>query len=281
MKNTIILLGLFILTNIACDKKTTPPEENNKVIEPIEPEMVLIDKDLTFTYMESIQRLIVDTSFAMILEPYYIGKYEVTNQEFLQFVLDDGYNNSQYWSSDGWDEKDKNEWEMPLYWEEEDVYWKADSISNREDTPVHGISYYEAAAYCNWLSNKTGKNYRIPTSAQWVRAARGPDPGRMYPWGNEWLQGLANYVETEENRVFLPVNSLPGGKSHDGCFNMIGNVEEFTVPILIQKHESNIMYYHGYDSFIYSDYYDYTTYTYGNIKPYAKYSYHGFRIAKD
>ena len=143
MKNTIILLGLFILTNIACDKKTTPPEENNnKVIEPIEPEMVLIDKNLTFTYMESIQRLIVDTSFIYTLEPYCIGKYEVTNQEFLQFILDDGYNNSQYWSSEGWDEKEKNEWEMPVYWGEEKKYWHADSCSNSKDTPVRAISFY-------------------------------------------------------------------------------------------------------------------------------------------
>ena len=84
----VILSLIFLISS--CKKEPSKPDSYE--IKPIEPEMILIDENLTFKYMESVQKPIIDTSFVMTLEPYYIGKYEVMNQEFLQFILDDGYN---------------------------------------------------------------------------------------------------------------------------------------------------------------------------------------------
>ena len=272
----LVFLSVVCIISFSCRNKPTPPEETE--ITPIEPEMILIDEDLTFTYLESRQKY-VDTSFVYSLEPYYIGKYEVMNQEFLQFILDDGYNNPVYWSENGWGKKEENGWTMPLFWGEGIKFWSADSSSNLPDTPVRAISFYEAEAYCKWLSVKTGKNYGMPTSAQWVRAARGPDPGRNYPWGDEWISGFANYFwgYSELNSV----NSRPEGKSYDGCYHMIGNVCEYAIPILRNKHGSYIMLYSGYYYFLFSSVRDFMTYTYDRSLPYKRYEDSGFRICID
>jgi hypothetical protein len=157
------------------------------------------------------------------LKPYEIGKYEVSNMEYLQFVEAGGYNESKYWSIDGWAARIDSNWTEPMYWRNG---YSSDPYSNKGNTPVHGVSYYEAEAYCNWLSAVTGRKYSIPTSAQWERAAKGPDPGTPYPWGMEFVDGRANYFQFG-TKVLQPVNSYPEGKSQAGCFNMIGNVWEF------------------------------------------------------
>ncbi len=53
------------------------------------------------------------------------------------------------------------------------------------DKPVVGVTWYEAAAFCNWLSKRKGCLFRLPTEAEWERAARGGLDGKLYPWGNE------------------------------------------------------------------------------------------------
>src|SRR5690348_4420769 len=50
--------------------------------------------------------------------------------------------------------------------------------------PVVGVSWFDAAAYCEWLSGQTGEPYRLPTEAEWERAARGGLEQRLYPWGD-------------------------------------------------------------------------------------------------
>ena len=60
-----------------------------------------------------------------------------------------------------------------------------------DDYPALGINWDSAVAYCNWLSAKTGKKYRLPTEAEWEKAARGTDQ-RRYPWGNSIDRSKAN-----------------------------------------------------------------------------------------
>jgi formylglycine-generating enzyme required for sulfatase activity len=196
----------------------------------VEPEMISINENLIFTYGPSWDTTFVPPdSLPMLvveLEPYEIGKYEVTNEEYEKFVRDGGYRDSAYWSEDGWNCKINENWSLPVYWSE-DKLWLDDLYSNKKNTPIHGISYYEAEAYCKWLSTKTNANYHIPSSYQWVRAAKGPDTGTKYPWGNNYNRNYANFIFLPTDKVTLvEVYSFEEGKSIEGCYNMIGNVFE-------------------------------------------------------
>ncbi|UCH96353.1 MAG: SUMF1/EgtB/PvdO family nonheme iron enzyme, partial [Candidatus Aminicenantes bacterium] len=99
------------------------------------------------------------------LDEFMIGKYPVTNEEFKAFIEDGGYGKKEFWTDDGWKWKEKEKISVPEFWHE--GKW------NRPNFPVVGVSWYEAAAYANWLSKKTGKHYSMPTEAQWEKAARG------------------------------------------------------------------------------------------------------------
>ena len=120
------------------------------------------------------------------LDAYFIGKYQVTNGEYKRFIDDNGYTSEKYWSAGGFG----NCGDLPLYWDN-DTY-RGGGISGNERFPVIGVSWYEANAYCKWLSSKTGKNYRLPTEAEWEKAARGTDQ-RRYPWVDSLDGSYANY----------------------------------------------------------------------------------------
>jgi formylglycine-generating enzyme required for sulfatase activity len=238
-RTTIYAISLIVLTIcLFCKKNGIEPDNNGtEPVVPIEPEMIFINKDLTFTYLESSFSIHIDTQMVVSLEPYYIGKYELSNIEYFQFVKDSGYTNSKWWSERGWYYKNEENWKMPKYWGYSEPPYTEDVQSNMDDTPVRNISFYEAEAYCNWISEKTGKKYKVPSSAEWVRAAKGPDPGRKYPWGNDWIENRARYIFWDDS-LFVPVNSYPEGISFDGCYNMIGNVFEITVPIFLHYQDT-------------------------------------------
>ena len=91
--------------------------------------------------------------------------------------------------------------------------------------PINSVSWFGAAAFCKW------KNKRLPTEAEWEKAARGTE-GNFFPWGNDPITPQkARYRQdwTEEiaHRVMVPVNSMPEGKSPFGLFHMLGNVKEW------------------------------------------------------
>lgn len=225
-----IFQSIFVLVAIAIVYSSCEKSLTNSTEKIVEPEMVSIDRHLRFTYGPSWDTTFVppDSLPMLVVEltPYEIGKYEVTNEEYKKFVLDGGYKDSTFWSEEGWVCKIRDGWSLPLFWSE-DKLWTDDPYSKKKNTPVHGISYYEAEAYCKWLSHKTNQNYHIPSAYQWVRAAKGPDPGTMYPWGNEYNRNFANYIPHEpDNFLLLEVFKFEAGKSFEGCYNMIGNVFE-------------------------------------------------------
>jgi len=159
------------------------------------------------------------------LSAFEIGKYPVTNAQFKKFVLAGGYGNPQGWSVEGWKSREKEKWERPRLWD--DTRW------NNPLQPVVGVSWYEAEAYCNWLKEETGKDYRLPTEEEWEKAARG-EKGKTYPWGKDFDPRRANTGESGL-RATSPVMMYPDGKSDYGVCDLSGNVWEWTSSLFSQK----------------------------------------------
>ncbi len=91
-----------------------------------------------------------------------------------------------------------------------------------ENHPMNCLGWHHAAAFCRWDNNK-----RLPTEAEWEKAARGTD-GRVYPWGNEWKATMANVDGMADGyRQTATVGSFPVGASPYGTLDMAGNVWEW------------------------------------------------------
>jgi formylglycine-generating enzyme required for sulfatase activity len=130
------------------------------------------------------------------LEGFYIDRFEVTNARYSEFV--DGAGG-----------------EVPEYWKRA----KADGLAKVGKYPVTDITWHGAQAYCRW------RGKRLPTEAEWEKAARGTD-GRRFPWGDEFDQ---NRVSGNTPRSApLPVGSFESGRSPYGVYDMAGNAAEWT-----------------------------------------------------
>ncbi len=107
----------------------------------------------------------------------------------------------------------------PSHWNDPDF--------NHPDQPVVAVNWFEAVKYCDWLSNLTGRRYRLPTEAEWERAARGGREGCLYPWGNEPPQSWPDYVRRWSGEVKGP---LPVGRDAPnpfGLYDVSENVHEW------------------------------------------------------
>ncbi len=109
------------------------------------------------------------------LPEFWISQTQVTFAQFRLFVESDGYTNKSYWTEEGW------KWCRETLAERRDLKHVS---KNAPSTPVRNISWFEAVAYVRWLSARIGVQLRLPTEAEWEKAARGTD-GRRWPWGNE------------------------------------------------------------------------------------------------
>ena len=153
------------------------------------------------------------------VDAFYIAKYETTNGQWRKFRDDPGYDDVKYWPNGKVVPKDQ----VP-YWTQANNH--GGGTPDSDDYPVLGVNWDSATAYCNWVSAKTGRKYRLPTEAEWEKAARGTDQ-RRYPWGNEIARGDANYVGTETFDTGMKVGSFPKGVSPYGAYDMAGNVYEW------------------------------------------------------
>jgi len=155
------------------------------------------------------------------LPAYWIGRYAVTVGQFRGFVEAGGYRQRRYWTEAGWAWREAAARSQPDYWDQ--VTWRGD-----ERLPVVGVSWYESAAYCRWLGVETGRGFRLPSEAEWEKAARGEDR-RIFPWGDRFDAARCNVRATGLERT-VPVGHLsPAGDSPHGCAEMVGNVSEWTL----------------------------------------------------
>ena len=127
----------------------------------------------------------------VVLDAYYIDKFETSNKDYREFMKGTGHT-------------------APAYWD--------DPRLNGPDQPVVGVNWYDANKFCEW------KGKRLPTEAEWERAAKGPG-GSHYPWGHKLSKDKANYGQNIGKT--MPVNSYPQGASDYGVYNMAGNVFEW------------------------------------------------------
>jgi toxoflavin biosynthesis protein ToxD len=141
------------------------------------------------------------------LPEYEIGRFPLTNQEYFQFVWDSGYRAPRGW--------------FGLHFP-----------SGLDAYPVVGVSRKDTLAYIEWLNKKLKTDYRLPTEAEWEKAARGLD-GRIYPWGNEFDPWRCNTAESGKRSTTQVGSYSPGGDSQFGLSDVIGNVWEWTTSYLI------------------------------------------------
>ena len=137
---------------------------------------------------------------SVYLDAFAIDQIEVTNERYMAFVTTTGHRNPPNPYGTG-----------PLL-----------SAKGIEQLPVVQTTWYDAKAYCSWAKK------RLPTEAEWEKAARGTD-GRLFPWGNEPATlKRANFDrEWEDEKTLYPVGSLPDGDSPYGVKDMAGNAREW------------------------------------------------------
>ncbi|MGB0389190.1 MAG: formylglycine-generating enzyme family protein [Ardenticatenaceae bacterium] len=172
---------------------------------------------------------------SIYLDAFWIDQTEVTNEMFSRFVDETGHETHAEkegtgWvydaSPDFWTRTDGANWQHP--------HGPDSNLDGLEKHPVVQISWNDAKAYCQWAGR------RLPTEAEWEKAARGPH-GRTYPWGNEdvadnllnlchkncpWSGRIDSIDDGYE--LTAPVGTYPDGASPYGALDMAGNVWEWT-----------------------------------------------------
>ncbi len=134
------------------------------------------------------------------VDGFYMDKYEVTTARYAQFLI--------------------------AIAREKPVFWGQKSLNEHGNRPVVGVNWHDAKAYCEWAAK------RLPSEAEWEKAARGTD-GHIYPWGNDTpTTNLANYgkswsTDFSSGDPLKPVGSYEAGKSPYGIHDMAGNVWEW------------------------------------------------------
>lgn len=155
------------------------------------------------------------------IDEFEIGKYLINRAWYSEFIDNDGYKEEKYWSTSGlsWRKKD------PVVIEPES--WSKEGL-DCQNFPIVGISFYEAQAFCNWLTQHEQDNYiyRLPKEEEWQAVAAGTE-ARKYPWGKENPEGRANYKSLGIEGVST-VGLFEKGDTIDKITDMAGNVWEWT-----------------------------------------------------
>ena len=177
------------------------------------------------------------------LDTFAIARYPTTNAMFGCFMAASGYADRRWWAEAITDKQwqggkvrglSKEKSSQPDLWD--------DNRFTGPTQPVIGVTWYEAVAYCRWLTEalNDGHVYRLPTEAEWERAARGPAAtvlhsgglcygsmaGGRYPWGDDWAEDHCNSRELNLGRT-TPLGCFPAGASPEGIHDLAGNVWEW------------------------------------------------------
>jgi hypothetical protein len=186
-------------------------------------------------------RLPRDSDYWARMDGFEIGRFPVTVHEYKLFVADGG--------------RQPDDWDAQL---------------GRPNCPVTRVSWHDAKAYCDWAG------VRVPSSAEWERAAQGEE-GREYPWGNEEPDvSRANYNATKLGRV-SPVGLFPRGSTPHGIADMAGNVWEWVADRYSEDSDGRVLRGGSWDvgpQYLRSSFRDWD-------RPDVRSNYFGFRCARE
>ena len=129
------------------------------------------------------------------LSEYCIGRYEITNRQYLAYARLAGI-----------------DYDPPV---------------GEEEFPAVRVSWEEAQTFCRWMTDATGRTVRLPSEAEWEKAARGTD-GRLYPWGDAWNRAALNTSDGGSGLTEAVTSHSPAGDSPYRACDMAGNVWEWT-----------------------------------------------------
>lgn len=148
-------------------------------------------------------------------EAFRISRYPITHAQFQSFIeATDGYRVERWWQHN----------EASRSWRQS----HPQPVTARFPFPDHprdNVSWFEAVAFCEWLSELLQFEVRLPSEQQWQRAAQGDDE-RSYPWGSHFQARRCNCAEAR-NQQTTPVHEFPDGASPFGVQDMVGNVWEW------------------------------------------------------
>jgi len=136
----------------------------------------------------------------VFVDAFEMAIYQVRNRDFADFLEATGH-------------------PAPPGWNDADL--------NYPDQPVVAVSWFEAVKYCEWLTTASGRQYRLPTEAEWERAARGGRDGCLYPWGDEAPQDRPAYTRRWGGQVRGPLPVGGDAPNAFGIYDLCENVHEW------------------------------------------------------
>jgi formylglycine-generating enzyme required for sulfatase activity len=185
-----------------------------------------------------------------ITKPYYLGTYEVTLDQFLAFVHETKYTidaTKDGKGMQGWTGRTSGKWDEIFAHRPQFVPWSWGFIGQTGKHPVVGVTWADATAFCEWLSKKEGKKYRLPTEAEWEHACRAGTRGRYYfgnhPEDSPSFENVADEGFFEKFKEAYEEGAEPTVRCHDGfvfaapvgsfrpnpfgLYDMLGNASEW------------------------------------------------------
>ena len=155
------------------------------------------------------------------------SKFIVSNYDYLQFMLDGGYDNQKLWTEEGWRWNRSTQMKRPLFWVPDQVVNGKQTYKHRTFTRVIDMpwdwpvetNYLESKAYCNWLAAKTGKAIRLPTEEEWYRLR-----DMIKTDLPNWEFGSVGNINLEVYASSCPINKF----QTNGFYDIVGNVWQHT-----------------------------------------------------
>ena len=196
----LILAGIGVAAYLAFGPRTAATDDPRPTPSPIprKAELVTINGG-TFMMGRDTGPSEETPAHSVTVQPFMMDRTEVTNNEYADFVAATNRPAPTHWVNN-----------RPVF--------------GQEQWPVVNVSFEDAVAYARWRSKRDGVSYRLPTEQEWEYAARNGERADLYPWGSEWVPGLAVLKESTP----AAVGSRPAGSNRWGVVDLIGNAWEWT-----------------------------------------------------